>query len=129
MSMIQLAESEMKIAGFAPSEIETVRKILTLFFDEWDSGGAVWAMAPVLQRCIAGKCLTPLTGDESEWMDVSEYSGGPMWQNLRCGTVFKDADHSYDIDTPGRPSITFPYWPKNSEVGSPVIEIESRGPR
>lgn len=128
MSVINQAVSELKLAKFPDNEIEVVRKILTLFFETWDSGGAVWAMAPVLQRCIAGKCLTPLTGEASEWMDVSEASGGkgPVKQNIRCSTVSTDEDgRCYDIDTPGRPTITFPYWPDTAVVPSPVIEMES----
>lgn len=126
MSVIDTAVSEMKLAKFPDDEIEVMRKILGLFFETWDSGGAVWAMAPVLQRCIAGKCLTPLTGEDSEWMDVSEASGGkgPVRQNKRCSTVFTDEDgRCYDIDTPGRPTITFPYWPEEARVPSPVIEV------
>ena len=123
MSLIESAASEMQIAGFPVHEIDVMRKILTLFFDTWDSGGAVWAMAPVLQRLIAGKCLTPLTGEDSEWTDVSEASGGqPVQQNRRCGTVFRDeTGRCYDIDTPGRPTITFPYWPINYQVADPVM--------
>jgi len=118
MSVIDQAVLELKLANFQDNEIEVLRKILALFFETWDSGGAVWVMAPILQRCIAGKCLTPLTGADSEWMDVSEGFGGkgPVKQNIRCSTVFTDEDgRSYDIDTPGRPTITFPYWPDNAD--------------
>jgi len=127
MSMIESAVSELKLAGFPDDEIGVMRQILTLFFNTWDSGGSVWAMAPVLQRCIAGKCLTPLTGADSEWMDVSDASGGrgPVRQNVRCSTVFSDeTGRCYDIDTPGRPTITFPYMPTEIGVSSPVIEID-----
>jgi hypothetical protein len=43
--------------------------ILEKFFDQWDSGGAVHAVAPILQRLIAGKPLSPLTGADDEWFD------------------------------------------------------------
>lgn len=124
MSAKDFARSEMTLAGFSESEITTMQQILALFFGAWDSGGAVWAMAPVLQRLVAQKFLTPLTGDDAEWMDVSEYSGEPMWQNRRCSTVFKNSERAYDIDAEGRPSITFPYWPDKSDVSSPVIEFD-----
>lgn len=117
----------MRLAGFEEADIDAMRRILDIFFERWDSGGAVWAMAPVLQRCIAGKCLTPLTGADDEWMDVSNASGGlPVRQNLRCSTVFSDeTGRCYDIDTPGRPTITFPYMPDEIRVSSPVIEFGS----
>ena len=40
--------------------------------------------------CAVGfSLLSPLTGEDSEWVDQTEASGGPMWQNKRCGAVFK----------------------------------------
>jgi hypothetical protein len=129
MSVTHQAQQEMARAGFSPEDIAAMRRILELFFASWDSGGAVSVMAPVLQRCIAGKCLTPLTGADDEWMDVSAYSAadgtGPIWQNVRCSTVFKDYDRCYDIDTPGRPTITFPYWPERADIPFPTIEIHT----
>jgi hypothetical protein len=108
--------------------------ILKRFFAQWDSGGSVWAMAPVLQRLIAGKPLSPLTGADSEWIDCSEFADGPIdasgtmpkfWQNVRCSTVFKDADGAYDIDAPGeaRHPVSFPYSPEGAEIGDPVVEF------
>ena len=126
MSMIAFASSEMRRAGFADSDIAAMEQILTIFYDTWDSGGAVWAMAPVLQRCIAGKPLSLLTGHDDEWTDVSEYSGEPMWQNKRCGTVFKNHERAYDIDVQGRPTITFPYSPEKAVVPSPVIVFDDQ---
>lgn len=128
MSIISHAKSEMELAGFSAREAEHMAKVMELFFDEWDSGGAVHIMAPILTRCIAGKPLTPLTGEDWEWNDVSEYSPAPAWQNARCSTVFKEYRDgvlvAYDIDTPGRPPISFPYMPERAEIPSPVIEID-----
>ena len=72
------------------------------------------------------KQLTPLTGEDDEWIDQSEASSQPTWQNKRCYSVFKDADgKAYNSDgrvfrrpdgdayTNGdsRVEITFPYTP------------------
>jgi hypothetical protein len=129
MSIVAQAKSEMKRAGFPDSEIAVMGEILDKFFDTWDSGGAVWAMAPVLQRLIAGQPLTPLTGDDDEWMEVGE----GVFQNVRDSSVFKDPRFhdgklAYDIDAPDpRAAITFPYEPPHSRVSSPVIEISTEG--
>jgi len=125
MSIIERAEIELKAANFGEEDTAVLIDILKRFFARWDSGGGVWAMAPVLQRLIAGKPLSPLTGADSEWIDRAEMSGRPMWQNIRCSTVFKDADGVYDIDMPGiqRHPVTFPYWPEYAEVGDPVVEF------
>lgn len=124
MSITERAVSEMALAGFSGEDQETMAMILGIFFDAWDSGGAVSVMVPVLTRCLAGKCLTPLTGDESEWVDV----GDGIFQNNRVGSVFKDPRFhdglkAYDLDNPAGPreAIEFPYWPERAEVPSPVV--------
>lgn len=101
-------------------------ELLEKFFDQWDSGGAVWAVAPVLQRLIAGKCLSPLTGEDDEFGEVAP----GVFQNKRVSSVFKDPRFhdgklAYDLDNPlGRSvPITFPYWPEKAEVRSPVVEV------
>lgn len=126
MSIRERALSELKRSKFSESEIAAYAKILDIFFEEWDSGGAVHVAAPILQRLIAGKCLSPLTGEDDEWLD----HGGGVFQNVRCGSVFKDPRFhdgklAYDIDRPGkeRDAIEFPYWPERAEVPSPVVEF------
>ncbi len=105
-----------------------MEKILNLFFDEWDSGGAVAVMQPVLMKLIAGKPLSPLTGTDEEWLEVMD----GVFQNKRCSTVFKDPRFhggklAYDIDNPNGPrdAITFPYNPEEFRVRMPIFEFES----
>ena len=126
MSIIESAKRELKAANFGEEDSAVMVQILEMFFGQWDSGGAVHAVAPVLQRLIAGKPLGPLTGEPDEWFD----HGGGVLQNIRCSSVFKDSRFhegklAYDIDRPGkmRDAITFPYWPDRAEVSSPVVEL------
>lgn len=127
MSIIERAKIELKTANFGDEDSAVMLDILRRFFGQWDSGGAVYAVAPVLQRLIAGKCLTPLTGEPDEWMEV----GDGVFQNKRVSSVFKDPRFhdgklAYDIDAQQpRAAISFPYWPDRAEVPSPVIEIET----
>lgn len=122
MSLIEHAKAELAAINFGDEDSAVMIEILERFFDQWDSGGAVSAVAPVLQRLIAGRPLSPLTGADDEWFDP--LGDGNLWQNRRCGTVFKEADgRVYDIDTPGRPLITFPYWPERAEVREPVMVV------
>src|SRR6266849_1867153 len=83
MSVIDSAKFEMK--DWDAHERDTMVKILELFFDEWDSGGAVYVMAPILQRLIACKPLSPLTGNDDEWHQVDD----EFMQNKRIPSVFK----------------------------------------
>ena len=73
------------------------------------------------------KPLSPLTGGPDEWVD----HGGGVFQNRRCGTVFKDprfhnGEQAYDLDNPDgeRAAITFPYMPKHADVQMPIYEID-----
>lgn len=126
MSIISQAEAELKRINFGDEDSAVMVDILKKFFGQWNSGGAVWAVAPVLQRLIAGKCLSPLTGDADEWNEV----GDGIYQNKRASTVFKDPRFhegklAYDLDNPAgsREAIAFPYWPDRAEVPSPVVEF------
>jgi hypothetical protein len=128
MSIISSAKEELARINFGEEDTAVMVGILEKFFEQWDSGGAVYAAAPILQRLIAGKCLSPLTGDDDEWFD----HGDGVFQNKRVGSVFKDPRFhdgklAYDLDNPAgaRAAITFPYWPERAEVASPVIEIET----
>jgi hypothetical protein len=42
--------------------------------------------------------LGPLTGEDSEWIEVAEQDGKPLYQNRRCHRVFKCGGQAYDID-------------------------------
>lgn len=130
MSIIEQAKSEMALVNFGADDSRVMVEILEKFFDQWDSGGAVHAVAPVLQRLIAGRPLSPLTGDDIEW--IRPMDGMDLFQNRRCGSVFKEKDLNgnwiaYDIDRKpnnGVPDdavlrhrwaaneITFPYMPE-----------------
>lgn len=126
MSLISLAKSELARINFGADDTAVMVEILEKFFDQWDSGGAVHAVAPVLQRLIAGKCLSPLTGEDDEWVEV----GDGVFQNKRISSVFKDprfhgGKQAYDLDNPAGPraAITFPYYPERAEVPSPVMVL------
>lgn len=123
MSIIEQAKAELAKANFGDDDSRVMVDILERFFAQWDSGGAVNAVAPILARLIAGQPLSPLTGTDDEW--YVHNADGMYAQNKRCGSVFKASKDgpAYDIDVEGMPPITFPYWPASSGVRSPVIEV------
>jgi hypothetical protein len=124
LGIISQAEQELRSVNFGDADSKVMLAIMEMFFDQWDSGGSVHVAADVLVRLLNGQPLSPLTGGAEEWEDVSEATGSPMWQNRRDFSVFKDGSGKcYDIDTPGRPAITFPYVPKTSLPADPVIEV------
>lgn len=104
------ALTELDRIGFDPEDTAVLLDILTRFFDRFDSGGSVGVAVPILCRLLDVKPLAPLTGEPDEWIDRSDVSSYPIWQNRRCSTVFKDEAHAYDINHPDV-TVTFPYSP------------------
>jgi hypothetical protein len=63
------------------------------------SGFSAAYAVSALEKLLRWEPITPLTGDDSEWNDISDMHGEECWQNNRCGRVFKGADgRAYDID-------------------------------
>ncbi len=86
-------------------EFET--EILALcekFGKSGQSGGSAPFTAQAISHAIKTLCLqetiAPLTGEDSEWTDVTEMNDGEiMYQNNRNSAVFKDGDgKAYYID-------------------------------
>ena len=114
-----------------------VLKLLDVFADEGHSGTTAPYTIDLFKKLAMFEPIVPLTGEDWEWSDVSEYGGrdnGPLYQNKRCGHVFKDNNGAYDIDGivwydwytdengeksksyftnfKSRVPVTFPYTPK-----------------
>lgn len=123
MSVIEHARSELALVNFGEEDSAVMIGILEKFFAQWDSGGAVSVAAPVLMRLLANQPLSPLTGADDEW--VIHEAEGMYAQNVRCSTVFKATKDgpAYNIDEPGRPPITFPYWPAQAEIKPPTYIV------
>lgn len=80
----------------------------------------------MFNRLVTFMPLTPLTGEDDEWEDISDISGDTCYQNKRCSRIFKDKDsraydstYRYFVDENGwsyinkdsREYISFPYCP------------------
>lgn len=111
MSIIEHARSELAAVNFEEKDREILVDLMQQFFNQWDSGGAVGVVMPVLTRLMEGKPITPLTGKPDEWV-VHDFDDELYAQNKRCGSVFMRKDRSaYDIVSGRRAPITFPYYP------------------
>jgi hypothetical protein len=92
-NLVLHARRELELCGqtaedpeFAESLIGAVRA----FASYGHSGGSAMAGVDMLTRLLRYEALSPLTSDPSEWMDRSEESGVPMWQNKRDPAVFSE---------------------------------------
>ena len=114
--------------GMQQAMCEHVLKLLEVFGEEGHSGLSAPYAANVFCKLALFAPLTPLTGEDWEWVDVSE----DLLQNKRCSHVFKNkkTGEYYDIngkifrDKSGccyinydsRVPVTFPYEPKSEYV-------------
>ena len=87
-----------------------VLELLEVFHDEGHSGSSAPYAINLFTKLAKFEPIAPLTGEDWEWHDVSEYSGKTTWQNKRCGSVFKDDTGAYDID-----GIVFWDWHKDED--------------
>lgn len=106
---------------------ENVLELLEVFAAQGHSGFSAPYCIELFSKLASWQPVAPLTGDDSEWTQVCP----DMWQNKRCGHVFKDEDgRAYDINgkifrepdgccytsRDSRVYITFPYTPKTEYV-------------
>lgn len=73
-------------------------KLLNVFAEEGHSGTTALYTIDLFKKLASFEPVAPLTGEEWEWVDVAEQNGGPLYQNKRCGHVFKDPNGAYDIE-------------------------------
>ena len=69
------------------------------FANEGHSGFTASYAIGILTKLLDFKPLTPLTGADDEWNDVSDRGGVTHYQNNRRSSVFKNSNgECYDID-------------------------------
>jgi hypothetical protein len=118
MSLVSYAEKELDIIGMTDDGDmnELMRKhllhMIGEFANEGHSGFSASYAISCLKRLMSFKPLSPLTGEDDEWTEVTQISGYPHFQNKRCGSVFKDDKdgEAYDID-----GKVFWEWFKNED--------------
>lgn len=67
------------------------------------SGGSapyvIVAISSAVKKLMSFEPLTPLTGEDDEWTDISEYQNGEEgWQNRRLTSVFKGKGGAYYLN-------------------------------
>lgn len=80
------------------SMCDDIIELLTVFSQQGHSGFSASYAIELFEKLAKFKPLVPLSGDDSEWNEVSD----GVFQNKRCSSVFKQADRfngqAYDIN-------------------------------
>ena len=107
MSILSHTEEELKRIGMGP-ECDSddmngmMRKhilhMMQEFANEGHSGFSASYAISILTRLMDFKPLSPLTGEDDEWMEVSEHMGRKCYQNRRRSSIFKDEEGVHDSD-------------------------------
>lgn len=104
MSLIEHAQSEFEINGWTTSDdpiqklvCDNLLELLDTFSKQEHSGFSASYVLGLFNRLAKFDPIGPLTGEDSEWVHVGEQNG-PLYQNRRDGSVFKDDHGAYWID-------------------------------
>lgn len=133
------ARRELKLKGFFDEESDyggaigkAVMELIDVFSKQGHSGFTAPVVASMFNKLAMNKPLGPLTGDDSEWVDVD----GRLSQNIRCPHVFKTAEGAHDIrgkvfeDPAGgrytngdsKVEVLFPYEPTTH-----IVRVDDKG--
>lgn len=97
MSLVNWAKNELDRLlvddedGMQKEVNESIIEVVEVFSKQGHSGFSASYALEMISRLLSWKPITSLTGDESEWNDVSDYCDGrSVQQNNRCSAVFRD---------------------------------------
>lgn len=146
MSLVEYAKKELDLIDMrddSPDEMnremrKCILDIIELFASQGHSGFSASYLTDTVSKLMRYAPLSPLTGEDDEWMDISSHmgEGKPWFQNRRHSSVFKDETGAYDIDgkvfvnqhgvaftsAESRTPVTFPYTPTTEYIH--IVENE-----
>ena len=128
MELKEFAKRELELAGYFDEDAmyggmlgDAIMKMIDVFAEEGHSGMSASIAINVFGRVARFEPLSPLTGEDDEWTDISSdsFAAFPitepddealdiidainstkaikrLWQNKRCSHVFKDENGAYD---------------------------------
>lgn len=128
--LVSYAKKELARAGLLDKDSDykgelgkSVLRLIEIFSKEGHSGFSANYAAEIFNRLSRFHPLTPLTGEDNEWMDISDGENF-LQQNMRCSSVFRTKTATYDVDAPFKKdssgsnilsNITFPYYPDGAK--------------
>ena len=121
---------------------QDILELIRVFAAQGHSGSSASWCIDMFQKLASYQTLTPLTGKDDEWNDVTKY-GDPnskLWQNNRNSSIFKNETLAYYLDgkvfrEPDGASYTssdsivtiesFPYTPHTEYISVPYPQDQA----
>ena len=103
-TLLTHAEHELDLIGLTDDDEmngdmrKHILHMIEEFSKEGHSGFSASYAIGLLSKLMKYEPLSPLTGEDSEWHDVSRENGRVCFQNKRASHVFKDESGAYDIN-------------------------------
>lgn len=144
-NLVLHARRELEAAGFFKPDSDydgalgpAVMELVEVFSRQGHSGFSAGQVRGLFNLVAAFKPVGPLTGDDSEWIEIDDDEG--LYQNVRCSRVFKDSTGAYDIegrvfeepngvrytrggaDRGSRVYVEFPYTPTTE-----IVKVDADG--
>ena len=97
-NLVKHAKKEFEILGWPGDDsmqkmiCDNIIELLQCFSNQGHSGFSANYALNLFKKLANFDPIAPLTGDKSEWNDISGSSGEPMWQNNRDSEIFKGID-------------------------------------
>ena len=104
-NILKHAERELSLIGYDGKDAynnmakAAIMELLTTFANQGHSGFSANYVSDIFNKLARFETLSPLTGEDNEWNDVTEMSGDrkTLFQNNRDSAVFKDDTGCYHI--------------------------------
>jgi hypothetical protein len=105
-NILKHAERELSLIGYDGKDAynnmakAAIMELLTTFANQGHSGFSANYVVDIFNKLARYETLSPLTGEDNEWNDVSNMSGDrkTLFQNNRDSAVFKDDTGCYHIN-------------------------------
>ena len=105
-NLLKHAERELSLIGYDGKDAynnmakAAIMELLATFANQRHSGFSASYVTDIFNKLARFETLSPLTGENNEWNDVTEMSGDrkTLFQNNRNSAVFKDDTGCYYIN-------------------------------
>lgn len=99
-SLVNHAIHELKLIGMDPNVendmnadmANSIIELIKVFSQQGHTGSSAPYCASMFEKLARFETLSPLTGDDDEWVTVTDNDGGTLYQNNRASNVFKNVD-------------------------------------